>query len=462
MKKKNISMLSGAEAKKAAFAAHGKGDVDTARQLYYRALLELPEDPQIWTNLGALFRRQKMLFQSFRAQKRAYELEPENKPTLFNYANILDDVGQHENAIVLRQKMLEAAPEEVDTHLMLIRTLRLARHWEAADKAVVQALKRFPGDPDILFFRSVNLLTQGQYAKGFLHYLSRFETDQIDLPTDQIKRWRGDSLDGKRVLVLPEQGFGDMVNFCRFLPHLKSKGATVHVKSRPALHRLLQRVEGADAVVTETSPGAHYDYWTSPLDIPVDYFHSSNVVPKPIRLSIPEAARKRARTFTRAHRGKFRIGCVWAGSEGNDRNTMRSFSHQNFLPLAKIPGIQMFSLYKGPRLQSYFEDGTAAFVLDTASTDQDLADCAAMIAEMDLIITADTVTAHIAGSLGVEVWNLLHWEPFWLYGVSGDKTDWYPSMTLIRQTRPNDWNDVFRTVEHTVMERVAARKRGAS
>lgn len=455
MENSKISTFSGEAAKQAAIASHKKDDLDSARQLYYRALLQLPDDFQIWTNLGALFRSQELIFQSFRAQKKAFDLEPGNLATTLNLANTLDDIGQYENAISLRKQLLSRSPHDVDTHVMLIRSLRLAGKFDAAEDAVAQALREFPNNPDILFAKSIILLSQGKYADGFLNYLSRFETDQIDLPTLKFKRWTGEDLEGKRVLVIPEQGFGDTVNFTRFLPHLKARGATVHLMCRPAVFRLMQRVEGADAVFTETSPGAQYDYWTSALDIPVDFFHHNNEIPKPTRLTIPDAAKRRARKFTRAHQSKFRIGCVWAGSEGNERNTMRSFSHQNFLPLAKIPGIQMFSLYKGPSLESYFEDGTAAFVLDTASTDQDLADCAAVIAEMDVIITADTVTAHIAGSLGVEVWNLLHWEPFWLYGREDSETDWYPSMTLIRQSRPNDWNDVFKMVERKLLERLA-------
>ncbi|MEO9516873.1 MAG: tetratricopeptide repeat protein [Paracoccaceae bacterium] len=455
-----LSTLSGESAKKAAIASHLKDDVETARQLYYKALVQLPEDVEIWTNLGILFRSQKLIFQSFRAQKKAFDLDPEKPSVCLNFANILDDIGQHDNAISLRKKLVTASPDNVEAHIMLIRSLRLARHLDAAEKAAAHALQLFPDNPEILFYKSTMLLAQGRYTDGFLNYLWRFDTDQIDVPTDKINRWKGQNLDGKRVLVLPEQGFGDTINFTRFLPHLKSLGATVHLLCRPPVLRLMQRVKGADAVITETSPGAEYDYWTTALDIPVDYFLRNKRIPGPIRLTLPDAAKRRAQKFTRAHQSKLRVGCVWAGSEGNDRNTMRSFSHQNFLPLAKIPGIQLFSLYKGPRLESYFEDGTAAFVLDTASTDQDLADCAATVAEMDLIITADTVTAHIAGSLGIEVWNLLHWEPFWLYGTEGDQTDWYTSMTLIRQSRANDWNDVFKVVERKLLERLAERSGG--
>ncbi|MEO9821182.1 MAG: tetratricopeptide repeat protein [Paracoccaceae bacterium] len=457
MKNDKLSTLSGESAKKAAIAAHRKEDLESASQLYYRALIQLPEDVEIWTNLGILFRSQKLIFQSFRAQKRAFDLVPDKLSVCLNFANILDDIGQHEKAIELRKQLVNATPDNVEAHVMLIRSLRLARQMDAAEQAVAEALHLFPDNADILFYKSTMLLSQGRYADGFLNYLWRFETDQIDVPTDKISRWTGQNLDGKRVLVLPEQGFGDTINFTRFLPHLKSLGATVHLVCRPPVLRLLQRVKGADAVIEKTSPGAEYDYWTTALDIPVDYFLRKNEIPEPVRLTLPDPAKRRAQKMINAHQSKLRIGCVWAGSEGNDRNTMRSFSHQNFLPLAKIPGIQMFSLYKGPRLDSYYKDGTAAFVLDTASTDQDLADCAATVAEMDIIITADTVTAHIAGSLGIEVWNLLHWEPFWLYGTAGDQTDWYPSMTLIRQSRPNDWNDVFKVVERKLLDRLATR-----
>jgi len=105
-------------------------------------------------------------------------------------------------------------------------------------------------------------------------------------------------------------------------------------------------------------------------------------------------------------------------------------------------------------LQDLHSDGSSAFILDAAGTDRDFADCAAMMQEMDLVITSDTATAHIAGSLGLPTWVILHWDPFWVYTHAGETTPWYPSMRLFRQDRPLDWDGVFAKVEKALRKRV--------
>ncbi|MCG6902487.1 MAG: tetratricopeptide repeat protein, partial [Rhodobacter sp.] len=245
-----------------AVEADTRGDLAAARQLYYRALLDLPDDPQIWINLGALFRSQKNFALSLAAQSKAFALDPDNLATCTNLANILDDVGDHGRAVVLRGKLAGARPDDPDSFALLIRSMRAAGQLDLAEQTATSALQRFPDHPKIRFELGFQFLAQRRYAEGFLHYLTRRATGQVRLPDTEIPRWTGADPQGKRILVLPEQGFGDTINFCRFLPFLKARGATVHLLTRPA-----------------------------------------------------------------AHRRKLRVGCVWTGSEGYDRNDMRSFPH---------------------------------------------------------------------------------------------------------------------------------------
>jgi hypothetical protein len=154
------------------------------------------------------------------------------------------------------------------------------------------------------------------------------------------------------------------------------------------------------------------------------------------------------------------VGVVWCGSVTYRANAFRSFSHTEFHRLLDIDGLQMFSLYKGPELEAFQKDGTGAFIVDAASTDRDFADCAAMMQEMDLVITSCTATCHIAGSLGVPVWTLLHWDAFWLWTHQGAETPWYPSMRLIRQSRPRDWEGVFAKLRQRLLARMADWQKG--
>jgi len=161
------------------------------------------------------------------------------------------------------------------------------------------------------------------------------------------------------------------------------------------------------------------------------------------RVGLCRNAGRGAEAIVAPYGDKVRVGVVWSGSETFKGNDFRSFSHRQFLPLTDIDGVQLFSLYKGPRTEALHADGSSAFILDVGSSDRDFADCAANMRAMDLVITSDTATAHVAGSLGVPTWCVLHWDPFWFFGHSGDGTPWYPSMRLFRQSRPRDWDGVF-------------------
>jgi hypothetical protein len=171
---------------------------------------------------------------------------------------------------------------------------------------------------------------------------------------------------------------------------------------------------------------------------------------------VPEDSRARARRITAPFRDRFRVGVVWCGSVTYRGNAFRSFPHTELHALLDLPGLQMFSLYKGPELAAFQADGTSAFVLDAGGSDRDFADCAAMMEEMDLVVTSDTATAHLAGSLGVPVWTLLHWDAFWLWQIARETTPWYPSMRLIRQERPRDWAGVLARVRRDLADRIAA------
>ncbi len=438
-----------------AIRRHRDGDLTSARELYYQALLYYPDDPDIWTNLGAIFRATRQYLAAVKAQEKAVEFSPANMSVLNNLANAYEDAGFHDKAIALRRQFVEADPRSAEKLAVLVRSLRNGRYLKEAEDVVRQGLASGVECPELLLEHSFNNLLSGNYAEGFKFYLSRRLAGLVPGPGTRITRWSGQDPRGKTFLVVAEQGFGDTICFSRFLPYLKERGAIVHLLVPSPLFRVLEDLDGVDKVIAEAKAGRGYDFWTSPMDIPVDYFHFRNTIPPPPRLCLPQASRERANALVAAHQDTLKVGCNWRGSEGYSRNEVRSTTHRSFFELSKLDGVQLFSLYKGPAIEDYYADGTAAVMLDTASSDSDLADCAAVLERMDLVITVDTVTAHIAGALGKEVWNLLHWEPFWLYGQSGSSTPWYSSMKLYRQDKPFDWDSVFSKVASDLASRLA-------
>lgn len=419
---------------------------------YEKYLAQKPEDAIIWTNLGALFRQMKQHDKARIAQVRAYALAPTNRGIVNNFANILNDLGEHERSIALRERILAKYPDDLQQRALIGRSLRSLARYKDAIAFLKPAHQENPDYAEIEIQLAFAYFSDGQFDKGLHHYKSRWRIEESKAQRSfDFPLWDGEDLTGKRVLVVPEQGFGDGVLMTRFLPALRAQAAEVHLMCEKPLNRLFQTLDGVDWVGSQIAKDAVYDCWMTVMDLPRISMKSPADTPVPSRLNVPEDSRDRAIAMTEAHKDKFKIGVVWSGSTTFKGNAFRSFDHQEFLALADIPQVQMFSLYKGAGLEAFKTDGTSALIINAAETDRDFADCAGMMQQMDLVITSDTATAHIAGSLGVPVWCLLHWDPFWFFGHAGESTHWYPSMRLFRQSKPMDWPGLFQQVRQALI-----------
>ena len=441
----------------AAISAHQSGKLDTALRDYADYLAERPDDAQMWSNYGALLRRIKQYHNAERAHRRAYAIDPESTVVRANFANILSDLGKYEESITLRKLLLSDDPNLPEQHSLIGRCLRgMGRYAEAIDY-LSSFIPQFPDYHDMALQAAMSALALGQYDQAFELYKARWHLDELTKRDLSFPEWNGEPLDGKTVVVLPEQGFGDCVLMARHLPDLKRLGAkTVTVLAEKPLFRLFQGLPGSDHVVSSINPKSEADYWINMMDLGRIALKTDADLRRPTQLSIPEDARIRARAITAPYRDKFKVGVVWSGSVTYKANAFRSFSHTDFLPLTDVKSVQLFSLYKGPMLDAFYADGSAGLIVDAASSDRDFADCAATMEEMDLIISSDTATAHIAGSLGLPTWVVLHSDAFWVYRHSGETTPWYPSMRLFRQQQALKWDEVFGRVRVELERKVAA------
>nr|WP_249219014.1 tetratricopeptide repeat protein [Loktanella sp. SALINAS62] len=434
----------------AASAAHRDGDMETALASYASYLSQVPQDARIWSNLGALHRNAKRTDMALRAHARALALAPGDVSVMNNMANALSDVGQYDQSIALRRDVLAQTPDAANQLAMIGRCLRGKGDYVAAIDWLQNAIARYPDETELRMQLAFAQLGAGRYADGFDNYRVRWQAGELKPRNLPFPEWQGEPLDGKTILILPEQGFGDAILFARFAAVLRGRGARVILQVKKPLRRLFAAIDGVDETVTEIRGDAHVDFWINMMDLALLHFRADTAVPAPTRLTVPDDSIARARNILRPHAGALRIGVVWTGSVTYKGNAFRSFGHRDFLPLADMPGVQLFSLYKGPELAAYHADGTDAFICDAGSSERDFADTAGMMQELDLVITSDTATAHLAGSLGVPVWTVLHWDAFWVYRHAGETTAWYPTMRLFRQPAPLDWDGVLADVASAV------------
>lgn len=437
---------------------HRAGKRAEALGAYTAYLARVPDDGAMWSNLGALFRTEGRHDAALRAQERAFALQPDSLSVINNLANILNDIGQHDRSVALRRQALARDPGDANQKAMIGKALRASGRYADAIAHLAPAAAQHPDFAELRIQLALAQLADRDYVAGFDTYRARWETGELTPRKMTVREWDGGPLDGKRIAILPEQGFGDAITFARFAPALRRfNPAQVLMLTEKPLSRVLSDVAGVDRADPQIAE-SQIDCWVNMMDLPLHHFRADPAVPAPTRLHVPADSVDRARAIVAPHRNRFRVGVVWTGSMTYRANAFRSFHHSDLLPLVDVPGVQLFSLYKGPGLAEFQADGTGAFILDAASGDRDFADCAAMMRELDLVITSCTVTAHLAGSLGVPVWTLLHWDAFWLWQHTGDRTDWYPSMHLIRQDRPRDWAGVMARVKDRLSQTVAERR----
>ncbi|MEM1178787.1 MAG: hypothetical protein AAGM22_10630, partial [Acidobacteriota bacterium] len=258
------------------------------------------------------------------------------------------------------------------------------------------------------------------------------------------------------LLILREQGFGDFLFASRFLPAAKKLGGRVVVTCRRELIPLFKHVEGIGELFEEPHPRPpsmevpKTEFICPLMDLPGLFNASFERMTPPLALSVPADARARVAPLLERCGRRLKVGIVWSGSVTFRGNAKRSVRLERFLDLANAPGVQLISLQKGPRRSELEESGASPAVLDAAPYLDDFADTAALVQGLDLVIMTDSAVAHLAGTLGVPVWNLLPFLPYWLYGPEGDETPWYPSMRLFRQPSPGDWDSVFAEVRRNL------------
>lgn len=270
---------------------------------------------------------------------------------------------------------------------------------------------------------------------------------QAALPPHLRRVWNGCSIDDKRVLVRCYHGLGDTIHFVRYIPLLKRHARDIYLDCQPSLVPLMRSLQGISGTVflTEGSPPPEYDVEVELMELPYILRSTMSTIPRMAPyLSVPLKAREAART--RCSAPGFRIGLAWSSG---DWNPERSISLAQLEGLARIPGVSLFSLQRG---EASHEINRCPDI-DIIDTERDLhspTETAATILHMDLVISVDTMVAHLAGALGAPVWLLLPHYADWRWMADRRDSPWYPTMRLFRQVGPGEWEPVIQEVAHAL------------
>jgi tetratricopeptide (TPR) repeat protein len=386
-----------------------------------------PEDSKAINNLGNVLLRLRRPYEAAEAFTRAIALAPTDAELRNNLGNALWAIGQPNEALDCYEAALRINPSASDTHVNASQ-VRLAC---------------------------------GDFENGWREYEWRLASrGNRRHKQDGDAEWRGEaSIEGQRLLLYAEQGFGDTLQFARYASIAAARGARVTLAVQPPLRRLLSSLVGVDEVVHEDTMSGSFDLQCPLMSLPLAFGTRLNTIPgnTPYLFASPEKLSQWSQELRSLQRPL--VGLAWAGNpqQGNDEN--RSIEVQSLSPLLALPGLSFVGLQKDLRQG---DDGWLAqfpHVLNVGPRLQDFDDTAAVISQLDVIISVDSAVAHAAGALGVPVWLLLAFAADWRWLLQRTDSPWYPAMRLFRQEAIGDWPATIERVKQELVDfaRVSSR-----
>lgn len=444
-----------------AFALQKAGKANDAVAQYRRVLDLDPANARAWMNMGALLRKLGHHNASAVATLRALALNPDDAGVLTNLGNVLVDLGRVEDALAVHERAYALKPQDYLSRRNYAITLREACRYEEAYALFTALIEERPDDAALKFEQALTLLNLGALPQGWDAFEIRWQIPPMKPRVTPRPYWRGQDVAGKTVLVYEEQGFGDTLICSRFLPLLVARGARVILECKKPLHRLLSAIKGVELAEPNTVAQG-YDYHVAMMSLPGAFKTTLDNIPPPPPLFVPDRAPPAVQGALDAGRGRLKVGIVWSGSVTFKNNHRRAVGPDRFLPLAAVSGVELYSLQKGPREDEHLAIGGGAVIHDVGRHMNDFAETASVLRQLDLVIMTDSSVAHLAASLGVPVWNLLNFSPYWLYPHGRDTTPWYDAMRLFRQPSPGDWDSVFAAVAQELGALAQARAQQAS
>lgn len=457
-----------------------------AREILEQVVVQAPGFTAAWKNLAAIYNDQKEYLAAINCLNHVLQAEPDNAGCLSDLAYLHSKTGNNPRlGLQYAERALKAKPEDATLLNSYGRLLyELDRFQESIDvfmkglaikpqepyllgnlgnsclalkepeKAVYYynlALQQQPGETTLLTNRGFARLMQGDYQRGWQDYEARFNKEEkVKAFNQDLPRWRGEEISGKTLLVWAEQVYGDTIQFARFIPYIKTiAGSGVKLVFESLDYNqtpLFKNFNGIDQVYTRGEPRPAADYQVPLLSLAGIVMADSNTIPTPEGYLKADPDRKEhwCQLLNSLGRGdKPKIGLVWGGRKPR-LNANRSMELQHLLPLFDAVDANWFSLQLGDDRQQLQQCDNP--VIDLADYLTNFGEAAAAVSNLDLLISIDTATAHLAGALGVPVWVMLKLSADWRWLRNRSDNPWYSSARLFRQKDAGDWQPVVAEV----------------
>ncbi len=437
-------------------ARQGQRDHKAACLSYRHAIMLAPTLPSAHCRLGNALHDLGLFEEAAKAAEAAIALQPDYAEAHSNRGNALLALQRNDEAEAAYREAIRLHPDAAIFHSNLGSALTAQRRVGAALAAQRQAIALDPSFVDAQYNHAISLLLDGQLEPGWKFYETRWQLPSNPPRGFSQPQWTGEALAGRSILLHAEQGLGDMLQMARYVPLVAARGGRVVLEVHPPLVRLLRHLPGVQQAVPLGAPLPPFDLHCPLFSLPLVFGTRLDTIPAEPYLTADPALEPPG--LFRLRKG-LRVGLVWGGEDriGPHVNRQRSITLDRLAPLAAVPGIDLYSLQKDPDPQAARTAG-ALGITDLMADVTDFADTAARVAQLDLIISVDTSTAHLAAAMGKPVWLLSRYSGCWRWLTEGQNSPWYPTLRVYRQTQPADWTTV---IDQVVRDLAQARLRTA-
>jgi tetratricopeptide (TPR) repeat protein len=436
-----------------------KEEFDEAIICYKKALQIVPNS-KAYNNLAHIMQKKQQFDEALTCFQKALELDPSYAQVHMSIGAVLYEKQQFDEALTCFQKALELDPSYAEAYCGLGSTLNEKKQLDESMACYHKALQLNPNSAEAHWNMSLAYLTLGNYRDGWKEYEWRWKVKDhlkygcFHRPTDftQPILNRLDAA-GHTILIYAEQGLGDEIQFIRYAPLVAQCGAKVVMECHKELFTLFQSVKGVNHIIVQGEPLPGFDIQCPLLTLPLVFNTTlENVISEVPYLGINSSLIRKWGGKIQNNKSAFNIGIAWAGSPTYKGNTLRSCRLNTFSPLARFKDITFYSLQKGEASGQAKNPPHDLNFIDLTEGINDFSDTAALIENLDLVISVDTAVAHLAGALGRPVWTLLPFAADWRWMLDREDSPWYPTMRLFRQSSPRDWESVIEKVRDELVK----------
>ncbi len=419
--------------------ARDAGDRPAAVAFMRQAIATDSRDPFFYCSLAEMFRAAGLLDEALAASRRGLAVQPHSPQALYGVGTMLCARGEYQEAIDVLRQVIALAPEASAAHMNLAHAFHKLASLDHAETHWKQALALDPSHAEAHRNLGMCYLLRGNFTQGFSHYQWRFQIQDGPARPKLLTPWDGGDPKGKRMLIHAEQGYGDTIQFCRYLPILREAGARLVLNLPRSLRSLMAHSMPWLELQGDQPPST--DFQSTLPSLPHLLRTTLETIPAPTPyVQAPPQAVSRFGALIGQGAG-LKVGLVWAGNPEHPRDRDRSLAFAKLAPMLAVEGVRFFSLQAGAAARE-----ASAPVTDLSPELTDFAQTAGAIANLDLVISVDTAVAHLAGAMGKRVFILLSFVPDWRWLLEREDSPWYPTARLFRQRARDDWGPVVKEI----------------